>query len=175
MKRPSFSKTGSNMATALQNLSSYDSSAIPSGSAKRIGIVVSEWNKPITGKLLEGAIQTLVKFGVSQDDITVEMVPGSFELTFGAKVLIEKANVDCVIAIGCVIQGETPHFNFVCESVRQGITELNLNHDIPVIFGVLTTSNYDQAKARAGGHHGNKGDEAAITALKMIELNGKYK
>ena len=163
------------MATELQNLSSYDSNSTPRGEGKRIGIVVSEWNKPVTGALLEGALQTLVKFGVDQHDIAVEFVPGSFELTYGAKKLIEKGNVDCVIVIGCVIQGETPHFTFVCESVTQGVTDLNLKHDIPVIFGLLTTNTLEQAKARSGGRHGNKGDEAAITALKMIALNEKYR
>ncbi|HMM15936.1 MAG TPA: 6,7-dimethyl-8-ribityllumazine synthase [Petrimonas sp.] len=163
------------MATELQNLSSYDPGATPRGEGKRIGIVVSEWNKPVTGNLLNGAIQTLLKFGVKQSDIAVEHVPGSFELTYGAKKLIEETNPDSVIVIGCVIQGETPHFTFVCNSVTQGITELNILHNIPVIFGLLTTNTLEQAKARSGGRHGNKGDEAAITALKMIALNEKYK
>ena len=163
------------MATELQNLSSYDPGATPRGEGKRIGIVVSEWNKPVTGNLLNGAIQTLLKFGVKQSDIAVEHVPGSFELTYGAKKLIEETNPDSVIVIGCVIQGETPHFTFVCNGVTQGVTKLNILHDIPVIFGLLTTNTLEQAKARSGGRHGNKGDEAAITALKMIALNEKYK
>lgn len=163
------------MATELQNLSSYDPGATPRGEGKRIGIVVSEWNKPVTGNLLNGAIQTLLKFGVKQSDIAVEHVPGSFELTYGAKKLIEETNPDSVIVIGCVIQGETPHFTFVCNSVTQGITELNILHNIPVIFGLLTTNTLEQAKARSGGRHGNKGDEAAITALKMIELQNRHK
>lgn len=163
------------MATALQNLSFYDADLTPRGDGKRIGIVVSNWNKPVTGSLLDGALQTLLKFGVTEHDIIIEHVPGSFELTFGAKKLIEKANVDCVIVLGCVIQGETPHFTFVCNSVTQGVTELNLSNSVPVIFGLLTTNTLEQAKARSGGRHGNKGDEAAITALKMIALNEKYK
>ncbi len=163
------------MATELQNLSSYDPGAIPWSEGKKIGIVVSEWNKPVTGNLLNGAVQTLLEFGVKQSDIVVEYVPGSFELTYGAKKLIEKTSPDSVIVIGCVIQGETPHFTFVCNSVTQGITELNILHNIPVIFGLLTTNTLEQAKARSGGRHGNKGDEAAITALKMIALNEKYK
>ncbi|HBG57999.1 6,7-dimethyl-8-ribityllumazine synthase [Proteiniphilum sp. UBA1028] len=162
------------MATELNNLSSYDPQSVPSGNGKRVGIVVSEWNSSVTGNLLRGAFDTLVKFGVSSDDIVIEHVPGSFELTYGAKLLIEKANVDSVIILGCVIQGETPHFTFVCNSVTDGTTQLNLTQDIPVIFGLLTTNTLDQAKARAGGRHGNKGDEAAITALKMIALKGKY-
>lgn len=162
------------MATELQNLSSYDPYAVPNGKGKRIGIVVSDWNTSITGSLLQGAHDTLIKFGVNKDDIIIEHVPGSFELTYGAKVLIEKANVDSVIILGCVIQGETPHFTFVCDSVTQGTTDLNIKHNVPVIFGLITTNTFEQAKARSGGIHGNKGDEAAITALKMIALNDKY-
>ena len=162
------------MATEFKNLSSYDPDSIPSGKGKRVAIVVSEWNRSITGNLLKGAYNTLIKFGVDSNDIIIEYVPGSYELTFGAKVMIEKANVDSVIVLGCVIQGETPHFTFVCDSVTEGTTQLNLNYDIPVIFGLLTTNTQEQAIARSGGRHGNKGDEAAITALKMIELKERY-
>ncbi|MBF6629163.1 MAG: 6,7-dimethyl-8-ribityllumazine synthase [Proteiniphilum sp.] len=162
------------MATELHNLSSYDPTSVPQGKGKRIGIVVSEWNYSVTGNLLRGTYDTLLKFGVESEDIIVEHVPGSFELTYGAKLLIEKANLDSVIILGCVIQGETPHFTFVCESVTQGSTQLNLDYNVPVIFGLLTTNTLDQAKARSGGRHGNKGDEAAITALKMIALHSKY-
>ena len=162
------------MATEFKNLSSYDPDSIPSGKGKRVAIVVSEWNRSITGNLLKGAYNTLIKFGINSDDIIIEYVPGSYELTFGAKVMIEKANVDSVIILGCVIQGETPHFTFVCDSVTEGTTQLNLNYDIPVIFGLLTTNTQEQAIARSGGIHGNKGDEAAITALKMIELKERY-
>jgi 6,7-dimethyl-8-ribityllumazine synthase len=163
------------MATELKNLSTYDHDSVPDGKGKRIGIVVSEWNRKVTNNLLQGTYNTLVKFGVSSDDIIIEYVPGSFELTFGARVLLEKANVDSVIILGCVIQGETPHFTFVCSSVTEGTTELNLRYDVPVVFGLLTTNTLDQAIARSGGRHGNKGDEAAITALKMIELQSRYK
>lgn len=162
------------MATEFKNLSSYDPDSIPSGKGKRVAIVVSEWNHSITGNLLKGAYNTLIKFGVDINDIIIDYVPGSYELTFGAKVMIEKANVDSVIVLGCVIQGETPHFTFVCDSVTEGTTQLNLNYDIPVIFGLLTTNTQEQAIARSGGRHGNKGDEAAITALKMIELKERY-
>lgn len=162
------------MATELKNLSSYDPDSIPNGKGKRIAIVVSEWNRSITGNLLKGAYNTLVKLGVDSNDIIVEYVPGSFELTFGAKVMIEKGNFDSVIILGCVIQGETPHFTFVCDSVTEGTTQLNLNYNVPVIFGLLTTNTQEQAIARSGGMHGNKGDEAAITALKMIELKERY-
>ena len=163
------------MSTERHNLSSYDASLIPSGIGKRFGIVVSEWNPDVTGCLLDGAVETLLKFGVGKDDIIIEYVPGSFELTYGAKIIIEKEKLDAVIVLGCVIQGETPHFTFVCDSVTKGVTELNLTHNVPVIFGLLTTNTLEQAKARSGGRHGNKGDEAAITALKMIALNEKYK
>lgn len=162
------------MATALHNLSQYDPHTVPSGEGKKVGIVVSEWNYSITGSLLQGAVSTLLKFGVREEDILVEHVPGSFELTYGAKLLIEKANVDSIIVLGCVIQGETPHFTFVCESVTQGCTDLNREHNQPVVFGLLTTLTLEQAKDRSGGRHGNKGDEAAITALKMMELRSRY-
>lgn len=163
------------MATELKNLSSYDNDSDLNGKGKRIGIVVSDWNRSITNNLLQGAYNTLIKFGVESDDIIIEHVPGSFELTFGGKMMIENENVDSVIILGCVIQGETPHFTFVCNSVTEGTTKLNLEYDVPVIFGLLTTNTLDQAIARSGGRHGNKGDEAAITALKMIELQKRHK
>jgi 6,7-dimethyl-8-ribityllumazine synthase len=162
------------MATEWKNLSEYDSTSVPSGQGKRVGIVVSDWNSAVTEKLLQGACDTLLKFGVKEEDLLIERVPGSIELTYGAKVLIERTNVDAVIVLGCVIQGETPHFTFVCNSVTQGVTQLNLKSDVPVIFGLLTTLTLDQAQARAGGRHGNKGDEAAITALKMIAVRSEY-
>ena len=163
------------MATELKNLSSYDYDSVPNSKGKRIGIIVSDWNRNVTSNLLRGALDTLLKFGVLSDDIIIEHVPGSFELTFGAKILIEKTDVDSVIILGCVIQGETPHFTFVCNSVTTGTTELNLKYNVPVIFGLLTTNTLDQAVARSGGRHGNKGDEAAITALKMIKLQNRHK
>ncbi len=161
------------MATDLHNLSEYNSNNIPRGEGKKIAIVVSEWNSNITENLLQGAYDTLIKFGVSSQDISIRRVPGSFELTFGAKTLIEKIHPDALIMLGCVIQGETPHFTYVCQSVTQGATELNIKYDVPVIFGLLTTTTLEQAKDRAGGRHGNKGDEAAVTALKMIALNNR--
>jgi 6,7-dimethyl-8-ribityllumazine synthase len=161
------------MATDLHNLSEYNSNNIPRGEGKKIAIVVSEWNSNITENLLQGAYDTLLKFGVSSQDISIRRVPGSFELTFGAKTLIEKIHPDALIMLGCVIQGETPHFTYVCQSVTQGATELNIKYDVPVIFGLLTTTTLEQAKDRAGGRHGNKGDEAAVTALKMIALNNR--
>ncbi|MDD2243827.1 MAG: 6,7-dimethyl-8-ribityllumazine synthase [Dysgonamonadaceae bacterium] len=161
------------MATAFHNLSSYNPETVPNGSNWKIGIVISEWNSSITEKLLEGACNTCKEFGVLENNIFIDYVPGSFELTYGAKNLLEKTDVDAVIILGCVIQGETPHFTFVCEGVTQGITTLNCTYNIPVIFGLLTTSTLEQAEERAGGKLGNKGTEAAITALKMIALNKK--
>lgn len=153
-----------------KNLSEYDPAAVPSGEGMKIGIVVSEWNRTITGPLADGAVKTLLKSGVKKEDILVIHVPGSFELTLGAQWMAEYSDVDGVICIGSVIQGETPHFTYICQGVTQGITQLNLKYSIPFIFGVLTTSNMDQALDRAGGKHGNKGVEAAVTALKMIAL-----
>lgn len=162
------------MATHLKNLSDYNPETIPSGKNMKIGIVVAEWNIDVTKALLEGACKTLQKHGVEQDNIQIEFVPGTFELTYAAQLMIKSDEVDAVIAIGCVIQGETRHFDFICQSVTQGITQLNINHTLPVIFGVLTTDNQQQALDRAGGKHGNKGDEAAITALKMIQLHNDF-
>lgn len=159
------------MATSLKNLSDYKPDEIPSAIDMTFGIVVSEWNSQVTFKLLEGAVETLRKQGALEKNIFVEYVPGSFELTLGAQMMAEATDIDAVICIGCVIQGETPHFNYICQSVTQGITQLNLDYGIPFIFGLLTTHNLEQATDRAGGKHGNKGVEAAITAIKMVELS----
>lgn len=158
------------MATDLKNLSEYDLKKIPQANHMRIGIVVAEWNEKVTNALFEGAKQTLLKHGILEENIVVRLVPGTFELTLGAQLLIEYSDVDAVIVLGCVIQGETRHFDFICQGVTQGVTQLNLKYNLPVIFGVLTTDNQEQALDRAGGKHGNKGDEAAVTALKMIGL-----
>ncbi len=158
------------MATNLKNLSSYDPHKVPDASQMKFGIVVSEWNADVTGKLLEGCFDTLVKHGAKKENIKISWVPGSFELTYGAKLYAEHGEPDAIIALGCVIQGETRHFDFVCQGVTNGITELNIHYNVPVIFGVLTTDNQQQALDRAGGKHGNKGDEAAVTAIKMINL-----
>lgn len=161
------------MATAYQNLSDYDFNSVPDASDMNIGIVVAEWNRHITEKLLEGACNTLEKHGIKPENIIVKRVPGSFELTFAAKRLADTKDIDAVIALGCVVKGDTPHFDYVCSGVTQGITELNLMYDIPFIFGLLTTDNMQQAEDRAGGKYGNKGDEAAVTAIKMIDFSCK--
>ncbi|HRW22107.1 MAG TPA: 6,7-dimethyl-8-ribityllumazine synthase [Bacteroidales bacterium] len=158
------------MSSKLKNLSDYKPQDVPNGKNVRIGIVVAEWNPDVTNSLAEGAINTLLKFGVNENSIVLKYVPGSFELPLGAQFIIEAGKVDAVICLGCVIQGETRHFDFICQGVTQGIIELNLKYDLPIIFGVLTTNNQEQALDRAGGKHGNKGDEAAVAALKMIEL-----
>ncbi len=134
----------------------------------------SEWNQEITDSLLKGAYDTLLKSGTSIDNILVEHVPGSFEIPYAARLIAEKMKPDAVICLGCVIQGETRHFDFICQAVTQGITELNLRYNNPFIFGILTTQNIDQARERAGGKHGNKGIEAAITAIKMVALRRKF-
>ena len=153
---------------ATVNLSDYDINSVPDASGMKFGIVISEWNNGITEALFKGAYELLIKHGVNENNIIKEYVPGAFELTYGAKVIAEENNLDSVIVLGCVIQGETRHFDFICHGVAKGITDLNLNLDIPVIFGVLTTENMLQALDRAGGKLGNKGDEAALTAIKMV-------
>ena len=158
------------MATKLKNLSDYDPTLVPSAKGMKFGIVVSEWNKEITDALLDGAYNTLLKHGAKEQNIIVARVPGSFELTHGARQLIKNTDVDAVICLGCVIKGDTPHFDYVCQGVTQGITHLNVKYKRPVIFGVLTTNDEQQAKDRAGGKLGNKGDEGAITAIKMVSL-----
>ena len=158
------------MASAAKNLSSYDPESIPSAKDMRFAIVVSEWNNDITFAMLEGARTTLIKNGANPNHILVDYVPGSFELTSGARMVAESGTFDAVICLGCVIRGKTPHFTYICTSVSYGLTQLNVNYDIPFIFGVLTTENHQQAKERAGGKYGNKGDEAAITAIKMVDL-----
>ena len=148
------------MATANKNLSDYDKATIPSAKNFRFGIVVSEWNDTVTEGLYNGAIEALIDCGASNVNIIRWNVPGSFELIYGSKKMQEQ-NVDAVIAIGSVIKGETKHFDFVCEGVSQGIKDLNILHDTPVIFCVLTDNNLQQAIDRSGGKHGNKGAEAA--------------
>lgn len=161
-----------NMATSLKNLSDYDPAKVPSAEDMRIAVVVSEWNEQITNALAQGAVDTLIRHGIKEENILLKYVPGSFELTAGGRMIADHCpDIDAVICLGCVIKGDTPHFDYVCQGVTQGITELNLQYDIPFIFGVLTTDNLQQSLDRAGGIHGNKGDEAAITAIKMVQFN----
>ncbi len=155
---------------ATTNLSDYITSSIPNAANLRIGIVVSEWNGDITENLYLGAEETLLKHHVGEENISRLNVPGSYELVYGCKHLLEKDNFDAIIAIGCVIQGETKHFDFVCEAVSQGIMKLNVNFAIPTIFCLLTDNTKQQSLDRSGGSLGNKGIEAAITAIKMASL-----
>lgn len=163
------------MATENKNLSHYDKNTIPNTNGLRFGIVVSEWNENITGGLYKGAIEGLTDNGVAEANIVTWNVPGSFELVYGSKKMIETQNVDAVIAIGSVIQGETKHFDFVCEAVAQGIKDLNVITNVPVVFCVLTDNNLQQAIDRSGGKHGNKGTEAAIVAIRMAALKTVFK
>src|SRR5512133_2906360 len=155
---------------STKNLSNYSPESVPNAARMRFGIVVADWNQEITRALLEGAVNTLKKHGVTDKNLVVKHVPGSFELTIGAQFIAEYDDVDAVICLGCVIQGETPHFTYICQGVTQGITQLNIEYNIPFIFGVLTVHTMEQAKDRSGGKHGNKGDEAAITAIRMAAL-----
>ena len=157
------------MASFLHNLSDYDINSVPDATGMRVGIVVSEWNDKITGALLEGACQTLIKHGVREEDIKVKPVPGSFELIYGASRLVNSGLVDAVIAIGCVIRGDTPHFDYICQGTTQGLADLNKEGKIPVVYGLLTCNTLEQAEQRCGGMLGNKGDECAITAIKMVK------
>jgi len=158
------------MATNLKNLSTYQAQSVPNAAEMIFGIVVSEWNDQITESLCKGAIDTLVEHGAKPENIIIKHVPGSFELTFGAQLLLENTDVDTVLCLGCIIQGETRHFEFICNAVAEGIMKLNTDYNTPVIFGVLTTNTLEQAQTRSGGKHGNKGIEAAITAIKMTAL-----
>jgi 6,7-dimethyl-8-ribityllumazine synthase len=158
------------MATVNKNLSTYDKATIPNAKDFRFGIVVSEWNENITEGLCRGAIAALTENGVTETNIIRWNVPGSYELVFGAKRMLQTQKVDAIIAIGSVIQGETKHFDFVCSATAHGIKDLNVQSDIPVIFCVLTDNTLQQAIDRSGGIHGNKGVEAAVAAIKMAAL-----
>ena len=158
------------MATINNNLSDFNKDSLPDSSDMKIGIVVSQWNNKVTDGLFNGAFTTLIESGVSENNIEKIEVPGSFELIFGAKIL-SRMDIDAIICLGSVIQGETKHFDYVCQAVSNGIKDLNITLNIPVIFGVLTDNTIEQAANRSGGKHGNKGIEAAVTAIKMAHLN----
>ncbi|GIM58329.1 6,7-dimethyl-8-ribityllumazine synthase [Capnocytophaga canimorsus] len=162
------------MATENKNLSQYDKATILDAKLFRFGIVTSQWNPEVTMALKEGAYQTLLDCGALPEEIICWEVPGSFELIHGSRKMIKTQTVDVVIAIGCVIQGETRHFDFVCQGVTQGIAQLNATEDTPVIFCILTDNTLQQSLDRSGGKHGNKGVEAAIAAIKMVTLTQKH-
>ena len=153
------------------NLSDYDPNAVPDGKGYRIAVVAAEWNSQVTDAMMNGAIDTLREHGIDREDIDVYRVPGTFELTTAAELILDRTAVNAVICIGCVIQGETRHFEFICQAVSQGLTSVAIKHARPVIFSVLTCDTMEQALDRAGGKHGNKGVEGAITALKMIHFD----
>ena len=163
------------MATALHHLSDYDLQSVPDASNMCFGVVVSEWNTEITSALLDGTVKTLEKHGCLPENIHVKTVPGSFELVYGAQQMTKNDGFDAVIILGSVIRGETPHFDYICEGVTQGIAHLNATQNIPVVFGLLTTDNLQQAQDRCGGKLGNKGDECAVVAIKMAKFYSKTK
>lgn len=158
------------MATSQKNLSSHTLKSEVDISQKKFSLVVSEWNEAVTESLFSGALDTLIKHGAVHDNIRRVDVPGSFELTLAAQKEAAKPEIEAVICIGCVVQGETKHFDFICSAVAHGITDVSLKYDKPVIFGVLTPDTQQQALDRAGGKHGNKGDEAAMAAIKMLNI-----
>jgi 6,7-dimethyl-8-ribityllumazine synthase len=163
------------MITEHHNLSIHDSSIVPNASNMRFGLIVSEWNTKITSKLKEGAYNTLLKFGAKQENIFLFHVPGSFELIYAAKRMASNIHPDAIIGLGCVIKGETPHFDYVCAGVTQGFAQLNAEGDIPYIYGLLTVNTIQQAVDRCGGKLGNKGIEAAVTAIKMAKFVCSFK
>lgn len=158
------------MASALKNLNDYNSDNLIDISGKKFGIIVAEWNKAITDTLCKGACETLLNHGAKPENIIRNTVPGSFELSFGAQLLAASYNIDAVICLGVVIKGETKHDDYICHAVAQGITNVSLKYNKPVIFGLVTTNDEQQAWDRAGGKHGNKGVEAAATAIHMLGL-----
>jgi len=158
------------MSSQLKNLSDFSDTEIPSAAPFSFGIVVAEWNSGITNALYKGAYESLLEHGALAGNIFTYTVPGSFELTSGADFLLKNSKLDAVICLGCVIQGETRHFDFICNAVANGLTNVAIKYSKPVIFGVLTTDNQQQATDRAGGKHGNKGIEGAVTAIKMAYL-----
>ena len=161
------------MATSLKSLSAHSSKNVTDMGSKTFGIIVSEWNEEVTEALYSGALQTLLENGAKKDNIIRKNVPGSFELTLAAQWLAQEESIDAVICLGCVIQGETKHFDFICDAVAHGITNVSLKYNKPVIFGVLTPNTQQQALDRAGGKHGNKGIECAVAAIKMAALKNE--
>jgi 6,7-dimethyl-8-ribityllumazine synthase len=162
------------LSSVAKNLSSHEGTGVPDAGDFCFGIVYSEWNSAITLSLKRAAEKTLIRYGASKKNIIVRPVPGSYELPLAAQFMAESTSVDAIICLGCVIQGETRHFDFICSAVSDGIMQLNLKFGIPFVFGVLTTQDMKHAKDRAGGKHGNKGVEAAITAIKMAALKKSF-
>ncbi|MGJ1206518.1 6,7-dimethyl-8-ribityllumazine synthase [Sphingobacterium lactis] len=162
------------MSSTLKNLSDFSHLQVKSAAGLKFAIVVSQWNAEVTGALLNGAYKGLLDHGAQEENIALIEVPGSFELVAGSDIALRNKDLDAVITLGCVIQGETRHFDFICDAVANGIAQVGIQHNKPVIFGVLTTDNLEQALDRAGGKHGNKGEEAAITAIQMAHIHKSY-
>lgn len=158
------------MSTELHHLSDYNEQNVPDASNMCFGVVVAEWNPEITGALLDGTVRTLEKHGAIPENIHIKTVPGSFELIYGAQQMTKNDGFDAIIILGSVIKGETPHFDYICQGVTYGIARLNASQNIPIIYGLLTTNDLQQAKDRSGGRLGNKGDECAIDAIKMAKF-----
>ena len=158
------------MSTELHHLSDYNEQNVPDASNMCFGVVVAEWNPEITGALLDGTVRTLEKHGAIPENIHIKTVPGSFELIYGAQQMTKNDGFDAIIILGSVIKGETPHFDYICQGVTYGIARVNASQNIPVIYGLLTTNDLQQAKDRSGGKLGNKGDECAIDAIKMAKF-----
>jgi 6,7-dimethyl-8-ribityllumazine synthase len=158
------------MATHLKNLSDFSNLEIPTAKNYRFGIIVSQWNEEVTSALYRGAYDTLLKHDAAEENIVTIQVPGSFELISAADMLLTSRQFNAVICLGCVIQGETRHFDFICDAVANGIANVSIKHNKPVVLGVLTTENLQQALDRSGGVHGNKGEEAGVTAIKMAHI-----
>lgn len=163
------------MASALKNLSTYDEANLPSAKDMKIGIVVADWNEKITHALYEGAYDTLIKHGAQEDNLRIVQVPGTFELPVAAKMILQHKKMDAIICIGCVIKGETNHNEYINNAVSVGLTNLSVVSGVPCIFGVLTPNDEQQALDRAGGKHGNKGVEAAVTAIRMCAVKEEMK
>ena len=161
------------MPGAAKDLKNQEKTSLPDGSGFRIGIIVAEWNSEITEALYQGAFSALRECGVPEKEILRLSVPGSFELITGARWMVENEKVHAVVCLGCLIRGETPHFDFIGNAVSNGLVMLAVRYSLPFIFGVLTTNTFSQATARAGGKLGNKGSEAALTAVKMAGLKNQ--
>lgn len=162
------------MASNIKNLSDFSHINVGSAKGLKFAIVVAQWNANVTGPLLSGAVDGLIRYGAEDSDIEVIEVPGSYELISGADIVLRNSKFDAVICLGCVIQGETKHFDFICDAVANGIANTAIKYNKPVIFGVLTTDNLEQALERSGGKHGNKGEEAAITAIQMANISKRF-
>lgn len=163
------------MVQKKKNLSEQEGTKAGDASSFSFGIVVSDWNEKVTYSLRDAAIECLKKHGAKEENIFIHYVPGTFELVLGAQWMFDEKSPDAVICLGCVIQGETRHFDFICDAAAKGIVNLNIKYSAPFIFGVLTPNTMEQALDRAGGKHGNKGEEAALTAIKMLELKNAFR